>query len=133
MYHKHGAVVVVLAAVLAQNSTACPPTPPRVPVEKEIDRVTPDPVHRGPNDYFKDFKIEKSDLLKILRDYDVIPEREWLHNYSHVAFGDRTGTITLRDGTKFKYMVRPGGLATLTFPDGQKLFLACPPLKPRQR
>ena len=107
------------------NATAHPPSQPfRVPAENEIARVNPDLVGLGPSDYFKEFKIEEGDLLKILRDYHVIPERDWLHNYSHVAFGDRTGTITLRTGTKIKYMVRPGGLASLTFPDGRKLFLA---------
>jgi hypothetical protein len=82
----------------------------------------PDPVR--PDVHFKDFKIDKADLVKILRDYQVIPKQDWKHGYSHVGGGDRTGTIFLRDRTRIRYMVRPGGLASLTFLDGRKLFLA---------
>lgn len=94
-------------------------------MEREIESVSSDPIRPRAGDYFKDFKIDKKDLLKILRDYRVLSERDWHNNYSHVAFGDRTGTITLRTGAEIRYMVRPGGLATLTFPDGRELFLAC--------
>jgi hypothetical protein len=97
---------------------------PRIPTEKEITQFAADPIRPDPGNHFKNFKIDKADLLKILSSYHVIPEQDWRNGYSHVAFGDRTGTITLRDGNKIQYMVRPGGLATLTFPDGQKLFLA---------
>ena len=97
-------------------------TPLQLPAEKDIDQFYPDPV-RGFN-YFKDFKIDKADLVKVLQDYHVISKHDWKHGYSHVGGGDRTGTIVLRDGTKIAYMVRPGGLASLTFPDGRKLFLA---------
>jgi len=97
-------------------------TPLSVPAEKDIELFYPDPVRRDV--HFKDFKIDKGDFVKILRDYQVIPKQDWKHNYSHVGGEDRTGTIVLRDGTKIQYMVRPGGLATLTFLDGRKLFLA---------
>jgi hypothetical protein len=97
-------------------------TPLSVPAEKDIELFYPDPVRDG--GYFKDFKVGKADLVKILRDYLVIPKQDWLHHYSHVGQGDRTGTIFLRDGTRIRYMVRPGGLATLTFLDGRKLYLA---------
>jgi len=96
--------------------------PLRVPAEKEIEQFTADPVRQDV--HFKDFKIDKADLLKILRDYHMIPKQDWKHGYSHVGGEDRTGTIRLRDGIKIEYMVRPGGLATLAIPDGRKLFLA---------
>jgi hypothetical protein len=111
-----------MAKSLSRLATDQKRTPLRVPAEKEIERITPDPVRRDV--HFKDFKIDKADLLKILRDYHVIPKQDWKHGYSHVAGEDRTGTIVLQDGTKLQYMVRPGGLASLTFPDGRKLFLA---------
>ena len=75
------------------------------------------PVHSGET-------IGPGLLLKILRDYHMIPKQDWKHGYSHVGGEDRTGTIWLRDRTKIEYMVRPGGLATLTFPDGRTVFLA---------
>jgi hypothetical protein len=95
--------------------------PLRVPDVKDIELFYPDPIR--PKGFFKDFKFERADLDKVLRDYKVIPKQDWKHNYSHVAFGDRTGTIVLRDGTRIQYMVRPGGLAALTFLDGRKLYL----------
>ena len=107
-----------LAAVVAEQNKR----PLRVPAEKEIEMFYPDPVRRDV--HIKDFKIDKADLVKILHDYHVIPKQDWKHNYSHVGQEDRTGTIVLRDGNKIQYMVRPGGLASLTFLDGRKLFLA---------
>lgn len=111
-----------MAKSLARIATEQTKRPLRIPAEKEIEQFTADPVR--PDVHFKDFKVDKADLLKILRDYQVIPKQDWKHGYSHVAGEDRTGTIRLRDGTKIEYMVRPAGLATLAFPDGRKLFLA---------
>jgi hypothetical protein len=110
-----------LASALAQVIKEQKKYPLRVPAEKEIAQFYPDPVFRYK--YFKDFKIDRADLVKILRDYHVIPKQDWKHKYNHVGFGDCTGTIVLRDGTKIQYMVRFGGLATLTFLDGRMLFL----------
>jgi hypothetical protein len=107
-----------LAGVVAEQNKR----PLRVPAGEAIDRFYPDPVRGGGS--FKDFKIDRQDLVPILRDYHVIPKQDWKHNYSHAGGGDRTGAIVLRDGTKIQYMVRPGGLASLTFLDGRKLFLA---------
>jgi hypothetical protein len=97
-------------------------TPLVVPAEKDIDLFYPDPVRRDV--HFKDFKVEKADLVKILRDYHVVHKQHWLHRYAHVGGEDRTGKIVLRDGTPIQYMVRPGGLTTLTFRDGRTLYLA---------
>jgi len=107
-----------LARIVTEQSKR----PLRVPAEKEIEQFTADKVRLDV--HFKDFKVEKADLLKILRDYHMIPKQDWKNGYSHVAGEDRTGTIALQDGTKIQYMVRPGGLAALTFPDGRQLFLA---------
>jgi hypothetical protein len=110
-----------LAKALSQIVTQQKKTPLSVPAEKDIESFYPDPV--DPNTYFKNFKIEKADLVKVLRDYLVISKQDWEHGYSHVGDGDRTGIIVLRDRTKIEYMVRPGGLASLTFLDGRKLYL----------
>jgi hypothetical protein len=111
-----------LAKSLSRIVTEQKKTSLSVPAEKDIELFYPDPVR--PDVHFKDFKIDKAALAKILGDYHVIPKQDWKHNYSHVGGEDRTGTIVLRDGTKIGYMVRPGGLAALTFLDGRKLFLA---------
>jgi hypothetical protein len=105
-----------MAKSLARIATEQTKRPLRVPAEKEIEQVSADRV--GHVDTSKDFKL---DLLKILRDYHVIPKQEWKHIPHY--FEERTGTIRLRDGTRIEYMVYPAGLATLTFPDGRKLYL----------
>jgi hypothetical protein len=107
-----------LCRIVAEQKKA----PLSVPAEKDIQFFYPDPVR--PDVHFKDFKITKEVLVKVLRDYHVIPKQDWKQNYSHVGGEDRTGTIVLQNGTKIQYMVRPGGLASLTFLDGRKLFLA---------
>jgi hypothetical protein len=96
--------------------------PVRVPDEKDIEQFYPDPVRRDV--HFKNFKVERADLARILREYRVVTKYHWTHNYSHVGTEDRTGTILLRDSSKIAYMVRPGGLATLTFLDGRRIYLA---------
>ena len=73
---------------------------------------------------FKDFKVERKDIEDVLCTWYQVSQDHWLHGYSHVAFGDRTGIIRLKDGTTIKWMVRPGGLAKLTFQDGTELYLA---------
>jgi len=74
--------------------------------------------------YFKDFKVERKDIEEVLCKWHRISQEHWRHGYSHVAFGDRTGKIKLKDGTAIRWMVRPGGLAVLTFQDGTVLYLA---------
>lgn len=109
-----------MAKSLTRINTEQTKSPLRVPAEKEIEQVSADRVRYA--DTSKDFKLDKADLLKILRDYHVIPKLEW-KKIPHY-FEERTGTIRLRDGTRIEYMVYPAGLATLTFPDGRKLYLS---------
>ena len=78
----------------------------------------------SPHASVKDFKIEKRDLEHIITTYYQISEENWRHSYHHIAMSDMTGIIILKDGTEIKWMVRPGGLATLTYPDGHIIFLA---------
>jgi hypothetical protein len=111
-----------MANALCRIVTEQKKTPLSVPAGQDIVAFYPDPIRPGV--HFKDFKIDNTDLVKILHDYHLIPKQDWIHKYSHVAFEDRTGTIVLRDGKKIQYMVRPGGLASLTFLDGRRLYLA---------
>ncbi len=97
----------------------------------DIAQFSPDlPTESGGRDslsaaaHFKDFKVERKDLEEVLHKWHRVSQDHWQHGYSHVALGDRTGTITLKDSTAVRWMVRPGGLATLTFQDGTMLYLA---------
>jgi len=74
--------------------------------------------------HFKDFKVERETMEEILRTWYQVSQEHWLHGYSHVGLEDRIGTIKLKDGTAIRWMVRPGGLAELTFQDRTALYLA---------
>ncbi len=74
--------------------------------------------------YFKDFEITQSEIEAVIATWHEVSKEHWLHGYSHVALENRTGTIKLKSGTVIEWMVKPGGLATLTFPDGKMMYLA---------
>jgi hypothetical protein len=92
------------------------------PKAGDIAEFKADPV--SARTHFKDFKVERKELEDILLTWYRVSQEHWRHGYSHVAFADRTGTIKLKDGTVIRWMVRPGGLAKLTFQDGTALYLA---------
>ena len=62
-------------------------------------------------------------LSAFLNGAKVVTKEEWLNNYSHVAFADSEGILRLRSGDAIRWMLRPGGLGRLTFPDGSELHL----------
>jgi hypothetical protein len=90
----------------------------------DVAQFTADPISIHADRHFVDFKITRAELDKILDTYHEISADVWMHRYSHVLGGDRTGTITLKDGRMIKWMVRPAGLATLTLPNGVTHYLA---------
>ena len=92
------------------------------PKSGDIAEFTADPL--PDKTHFKNFKVERKDLEDILSTWHLLPQDHWEHGYSHVAFGNRTGTIELKDGTTIRWMVKPGGLATLTFQTDTMLYLA---------
>lgn len=53
----------------------------------------------------------------------MISATEWMGARSHVEGGDRTGWVTLEDGTRLKWLLRPGGLAVVVYPDGGAVYL----------
>jgi hypothetical protein len=61
-----------------------------------------------------------SDFLSAAK---VITKERWLHDYSHVALADTTGILKVRSGSAIRWLLRPGGLGILTFPDGGELYL----------
>jgi hypothetical protein len=93
------------------------------PKPEDVKEFVADPIPAGP-DFFKEFKVTQKDLEAVLKDYVQVAEERWKNGYSHVAFGDRTGHMILKDGRKIKWMVKPGNLAWLEFPSGKKTFLA---------
>ena len=69
--------------------------------------------------------ITEKDLQEILDTWHPVAPDQWLHRYSHMPLNDRTGTfVVINQKTVVKWLVRAGGLAQLTFPDGSKLHLA---------
>lgn len=94
------------------------------PQPDDVKEFVADPIPPVPVEFFKDFKVTQEDFCAILKDYFQVEEEHWIHGYSHVAFGDRTGHIVLKDGRKVKWLVKPAGLAWLEFSSGKKMYLA---------
>ena len=101
---------------------------PDVPTAAQVASCSADPVARTSAGHYADVKVTCSDVTEFLGAADVVSEWQWLHSYSHVAFGDRTGGLTLHDRTELRWMIRPGGLGYLEFADGRKVYLVrcCP-------
>lgn len=94
----------------------------RIPAAEDIIEFTAAPQPKL--SHFPDFTIDRGQLERILTTWYPVSEEHWRHGYHHVGFCDRTGTITVRDGTTLQWMVRPGGLATLSLPEHTTVFLA---------
>ncbi len=97
---------------------------PGVPTVEQIASCRTDPVARTSAGHFSNLSVTCSDVNEFLEAAEVVSEWQWFHGYSHVASGDRTGGLTLRDGTELRWMIRPGGLGYLEFVDGRKVYLA---------
>ncbi len=112
------ALVVLACVAIPVSAVALPPS-----CDSVVSFVA-DPPQRAPSDHFRDFTVKQADLCVILSTYYEVTEDQWLHAYHHVAFADRTGTATLKDGAALKWLVRPGGLAKLSQANGVTVFLA---------
>jgi hypothetical protein len=55
--------------------------------------------------------------------YRVLPGERWRHNYSHVGGLDQSGWL-IAGGLCYRWTLRPGGLAWVTYPDGTAVHLA---------
>jgi hypothetical protein len=75
------------------------------------------------SDHFKEWRPTPEDVGRLLTRYRVISAKEWMGERSHVAGGDRAGWITLDDGTRLKWMLRPGQLGVVVYPDGGAVYL----------
>jgi hypothetical protein len=67
--------------------------------------------------------VKCESLSAFLSSAKVVTKKEWLHNYSHVALADSEGILKLRSGSTIRWLLRPGGLGRLIFPDGGELYL----------
>jgi len=78
-------------------------------------------VARRGSEYFAPVSIE--DVRERLTRYVVVSREEWDNGFSHVALGDEGGWLTTATGC-FQWIVRPGGLAWIVYPDGTAVYLA---------
>ena len=90
----------------------------------DVVQFTADPIPAYADQHFASFTVTRVQLAEILDSYREVSGEVWRHRYAHVQGGDRTGTIFLKNGQKLKWLVRPGGLATLTGSDGVTHYLA---------
>jgi hypothetical protein len=125
-YFNHWAAqsIVNLAPLLITLVASPVLAGPLRPACEAIESFAASPPPGASSRHFRDFTITRTELCTILATYFEVAQEQWLHAYHHVAFEDRIGTITLKDGVVLKWLVRPGGLATLSYPDGVVLFLA---------
>ena len=138
MYEEMNNQVAVVLAVLLAAGCAKPHAPTTLlPEAREapvscVTATPPDPEQivtfsAGPlpsRTHFKTFVVGRRELEEILRSWHQVSKEQWLHGYSHVALEDRTGIVTLRNGTIVKWLVRPGGLAAFTYDQGETVYLA---------
>ena len=94
-----------------------------VPPATQVDRCEVNPAAGTSGGSFSSLRVSCDDVLEFLAHAKVVSESQWRHEYSHVAFGDRTGQLSLRDRTVLRWLVRPGGLAYLEWFDGRKTYL----------
>ncbi len=93
-----------------------------LPSIHDIAEFKADPIPSGT--HFPEYRIDRKAIDVVLTTWHQVSRDQWHHQYSHVAGEDRTGTIKLKDGTTIHWMVKPGGLATLSLPKGKTVYLA---------
>ena len=91
-------------------------------------RADPIPEHS----HFPEYRIDLAIMDEVLSKWYQVTEHQWMHNYSHIAGEDRTGTMKLSSGSIVRWMVKPGGLAILTYPDNSSVHLAQSTWPPRE-
>ena len=118
----HGRVPILLILLLAGYQGAPVSS---LPAAEEIAEIVADSTllsgYQSP--HFAAFHVGPQEVRAILATYHIVSENTWWHSYAHVLGGDRAGWIVLKNGTRIQWMVRPGGLARLTYPDGTKVHL----------
>ncbi len=96
-------------------------TPPRLPKPEQIFGFVADPIPDYP-DYYADFHIGQAEIENMLRNYKEVDSERFRYVH-HVIGGERTGHFMTITGGKVHWMAKPGGLATLEFSGGDKIYL----------
>ena len=104
------------------KQSASPVTNVVLPIPGQISGFKADPVPAL--SHCPGFRIDRNTLSEVLTSWHQVSAEHWRHGYSHVAMEDRTGTLKLKDGSIIHWMVKPGGLAFLSLPDGRTVYLA---------
>jgi hypothetical protein len=111
------ALVIALPAVPGQAAEEL-----RLPQSADVTACSSDLPSGGLN-HWKNLLVTCPDVIETLAQAKVVSEAKWKNEFSHVAGGDRYGHLLLSDGTRLRWMVRPGGLEWLEWPSGQRLYL----------
>jgi hypothetical protein len=117
-------LAVVVSSIIA--TAACPDTTSRSTPDSlrlQAFRADSAPQFGDLTRYWERFRVDSADLARLLATFEVVPEHEWHHYYSHVGGGDRTGWARLANGRELHWMVRPGGLMRLQYADGTQVYL----------
>jgi len=85
-------------------------------------------VARRLSEYFR--PISHEEVREKLMRYVVVSRQEWDHGFSHVAHSDEGGWVATEKEC-FQWIVRPGGLAWIVYPDGTAVYLAA--FRPRMQ
>lgn len=116
------ALEAAFALAAAVAPTLALSQPGRVPGTGEIKTCIADTAaDRG--DEWASLAVSCMGLLRALPAAAIVTETQWWHEYSHVSGGQRYGYLVLHDGVRLRWMVKPGGLAWLSWPDGSKVYL----------
>lgn len=79
-----------------------------------------------PEANWKDPDTPIGEIRDALLTFHSIPRRKWETQYSHVAGMDQMGWTIFPDGSRAKWLLRPGGLAIVEPPAGGPIYLAKP-------
>lgn len=111
-----------IPAASTPNKNSEQPVKIRIPSPSDILVFKANPV--PPRSHFPKYKITRKTINEVLTKWHQVTKAHWHHGYSHIAGENRTGFIKLRNGTTISWMVKPGGLATLSLPKGKTVHLA---------
>lgn len=112
--------LVVLSMALVHRAY---PAEHAVPAPDEIVSCFSTSKPRAGDGAWQSPTVTCSTASAFLKGAKVVTKEHWQHDYSHVALADNEGILTLRSGDTIRWLLRPGGLGRLTFPDGSELHL----------
>jgi hypothetical protein len=99
-----------------------PPVGKPWPIDVSEAQIVKDGTVAYPSSHhFPPLSVEQArDALRL---YVVVPHDVWSHHYSHVGLSDEGGWVAT-ESECFQWIIRPGGLAWIVYPDGTAVYLA---------